>query len=506
MLNDTPDRKFHDRQSCERKFEDYKQALRGRYGVATYESWFKMLVLDDYEEERVIISAPSQFTAKQICERFSEDMVDIWREKCGPVQSFQVRGGNGGIVASVPVRRKPSGGMKLVANKGIAAREMAAANDARRPVAQLRAVQKEEAAPQQAPEADPGLNIAAPLNATLSFERFCVSDCNRLAQAAANSVLENETTGVVYYHGGPGRGKTHLLNSIGLEWLNRRPGDKVLYLTYDNLLNGYVTAVMSKNLPELRAYLDQIDLLMVDDVHMLRGRKATQEELLTLIDRLVAKGGTVIVAGSMAPSALAETGLNHRLTDRLGGGLAVQMDKPDFGLRLKILRQMADYDCTNNRVCVEERYLQMIARRCDASIREIEGAYRSIRLRAETCQRSSDAEPMSDAYVLSVLQEMQRFRKKEFTLDDLMSAVADAFGLSVADLKSRRRPQTIVKGRHAFCLLARKLTDAPLKEIGACLNRDHTTVLSSLDRGEVLAETSPEFGERISRLMDEFGD
>lgn len=501
------------------KFQEYKAALKGRYGTDTYESWFKFLALDAYDQKRVILCAPSKFAAKQICERFSEDMVEIWKEKCGPVKSFEVRGGNGDGASFIPVRTMPSRPVSGVRRQPGG---YAASTDAVTPSLARR--QQQDTAPQPPLEtqqtaahpltpqrlrettalADPDLNIAAPLNIAMSFDRFCVSDCNKLAAAAAMSVLEGETSGLVYVHGGPGRGKTHLLNGIGQEWLRRNADARVLYLTYDNLLNGYVSAVMSKSLPELRAYLDNIDILMVDDVHLLRGRKATQEELLCLIDRLVAKGRAVIVAGAMAPASLAETGLHHRLTDRLGGGLCTPIDKPDFALRLKVLRQMAGYDCANNRICVEERYLQMIARRCDASVREIEGAYRTIRLKTETCQRTNEV--ITESYVNGVLEEMLRYRRKDVTLDDLLAGVADEFGLSVADLRSRRRPQTIVKGRHAFCMLARKLTDSPLKVVGACLGRDHTTVLSSLSRGEVLAETDPTFGGRISRLMDKFSD
>ena len=489
----------------QRKFSEYKSALKDRYGDAVYESWFKPLSLIKWQNGHAVIGAPSNFSASQITQRFSGGMVELWHREIGPICQISIRG-----MKDLQAYKESSQEIKQPSGRQTEYREDTKVGNGigRIPPKMSETFRKgnsENYPPKNdvipAPFTE---SLASPLKASLTFDRFCLGDSNRVAFVGARNVVEGTDDKLFFFFGGSGRGKTHLLNAIGHEWLARRPKENVLYLTYDNLLNGYVSAVLSKSVPELRAYLDNIDVLLVDDIHLLRGRKATQEELLCLVDRLISCDKTVVIAGAMAPSTLAETGLNQRLADRMAGGVCVPLDKPDYQLRFKILRQMADQDLARGTEVFDETILQLIARRCDASIRELEGAYRFIRLTAEAYRRSGEDTPISEEKVRALLSQHLSCRTPEVTLEDLKSGVARVFGLSVQDLESRKRMQPIVKGRHAFCLCARRLTEAPLKQIGAVINRDHTTVLSSIDRGEVLAETDPVFGDRISQLVEEF--
>ena len=474
-------------------FRTYKDALRGKYGPAAYDSWFKPLSLVRYHKDHVVIGAPSNFTASQIRQRYSDGLVEVWKDNIGPIAQISIKG-NLDVQAHASTRERMARQKEtMLRNTGVTQ------------TAKIPAVAPETR--KEAPEETGTVSITAShLTRAFTFGRFCPGDANRIALAAASNMVETGDDHLLFVHGGSGRGKTHLLNAVGHAWLQNRPGDNVLYITYDNLLNGYVSAVMSKSVPELRAWLDRIDILIVDDIHLLRGRKATQEELLCLVDRLMSRGKTVAIAGGLAPAKLAETGLNQRFADRLSGGLCVQIDRPDYQLRLKILKQLADEDLERGKITLEEPMLQIIARHCDASVRELEGAYKLVRLHAEAEGQDNPGRNLSEDQIRSLLQNHLSYRRKEVTLDDIKSAVADEFGLTVAEIESRRRMQPIVKARHAFCLLARRLTDAPLKQVGAVINRDHTTVLSSIDRGEVLAETDPAFGDRISRLLEQFGN
>jgi chromosomal replication initiator protein len=478
------------------KFQNYKNALRGKYGNAAYDSWFKPLSLMKLQNGHAVIGAPSSFSASQITQRYSSGMIEVWHKEMGPLSQLSIKG-----------CQKLSEHAQSTAQNAPQAPAYSAPAKPQivKPLVTKAVRQPKPPTPAVSDAASPSFTnaMAAPLSAKLTFDTFCQGEANRVAYAAAHSVLEDEER-LVFLYGASGRGKTHLLNAIGQEWLQRLPDDKVLYLTYDALLNGYVSAVLSKSVPELRAYLDQIDILLVDDIHLLRGRKATQEELLCLVDRLMSRGKTVVIAGELAPTKLAETGLNQRFADRLGGGLSVQIDKPDAALRLTILKQMAAQDEAAGKASLPEEVLRTISRRCDASVRELVGAYRLVRLNLQTDLKEGKIDSITEERTKALLQQHLRFRQKEVTLEEIKAGVAEAFGLSVADIESRRRMQHIVKARHAFCLLARRLTDTPLKQIGAVINRDHTTVLSSIDRGEVLAETNPAFGDRISALMEEF--
>ncbi len=482
------------------KFSVYKTALKTRYGDAVYDSWFKALSLLKLQNGHAVIGAPSKFSASQITERFSSGMFELWHKEIGPICQISIRGNKDlqkYVERSAPIHdgyREKRGAVSIPRSMPAKTSDLFSKKSTESPGAAKPVSASGGFTP----------SLASPLNAALTFDRFCIGEANRVAFVGARNVVERTDDRMFFLFGGSGRGKTHLLNAIGHEWLTRHAQDNVLYLTYDNLLNGYVSAVLSKSVPELRAYLDRIDILLVDDIHLLRGRKATQEELLCLVDRLISCGKTVVIAGAMASTKLAETGLNQRLADRIGGGACVPVEKPDLQLRMKILRQMAEQDATRIDFVCDEAALQIVARRCDNSVRELEGAYRLLRLNAKADKRSGNARQMTEDRVKALINEHLSCRPREVTLEDLKSRVASTFGLSVRDLESRKRMQPIVKGRHAFCLLARRLTEAPLKQIGAVIDRDHTTVLSSIDRGEVLAETNPVFGDRISQLMEEF--
>ena len=345
--------------------------------------------------------------------------------------------------------------------------------------------------------------LDTPLDQSLRFDHYLVGDANRLAYAAARNVVDGMTVDdrLVYFYGASGLGKTHLLNAIGHALREKRPQLRIFYLTYENFLTTYVDAVISKNLRDLRGFLHDFDVVMLDDLHLLRGRKGTQEEFLNLINRLHQEGKTVVIAGAMAPQRLAETGINQRLTDRLAGGTSIQLEKPDLRLRLAILQSMNDrHGRDETALTLPTGILEQIARRADSSVRELEGAYRLVRLHAQ-----AHGEIPASAQVAKMLAEHFRHHRKEVTLDNLKEAVAQSFGWSIADLEGPKRPQPLAKARHAYCMLARKLTHASLAAIGASLQRDHTTVISSLERGEALAETDIAFADKISRLLEQFG-
>ncbi|MCI5048452.1 MAG: DnaA/Hda family protein [Aquisalinus sp.] len=501
----------------QQKFDLYKTALKARYGNAAYDHWFKPLSLVRVQNGSAVIGAPSAFCASRITANYSRGMFELWPKYMGPIGQISIRGiksirqhANDTAQRASEYREDdiPGGGAGPMPHKmaetfrksssGQAGPEKVSAG--RTTISRRDDLVREG----QAAPLPSGTSLASPLHADFTFERFCLGEANRVAFLGARSIVDGSDDNMFFVYGSSGRGKTHLLNAIGHDWKLRRPDDNVLYLTHDNLLNGYVTAVLAKNVNDLRDYLDGVDIILIDDIHLLRGRKATQDELLHLIDRLLAYGKTIVIAGSLAPSRLAETGLNQRLTDRMGGGVCVPIDKPDYQLRMKILKQMAALDAAHGGFVCEETFLQMIARSCDASIRELEGAYKMIRLHTRAEQEKDSTATLDEAEVRKLLRRHLSSRPRETSLEDLMSATAEAFDLSTHDIMGRKRMQPIARGRHAFCLLARRLTSAPLKAIGAIISRDHTTVLSSIERAEVLAETDPHFGDLISSLMDEF--
>ncbi|MEO1043721.1 MAG: DnaA/Hda family protein, partial [Pseudomonadota bacterium] len=442
---------------------------------------FDGLSLAEAGEEGITLQAPSRFSATLISQRFASRMRQMWSEHYGPVRDLQVRGAQdaGGVAA------QPSAPKKLGQDAVVS-----------RPAEPDRTVPTDA---QQSP-----FDCAAPgiFARGMTLDRFCTNDTNRLARRAAAKILDESGQGVIMIHGAAGRGKTHLLNAVGQEWLRRNPNDNVLYLTYDSLMTDVSEAFISKSVKELRTFLQNTDVLLIDDIQLLRGRKRTQEELDCLIDKLRGAGKRVLVAGALPPTKLAETGISSRLAGRLGGGLCVQVNKPDLDLRLKIASQLADEASAISGVSILRRHLEFIARRCEDSVRELEGLLSLVQVATEA--EADIGKELSDDRLRQLLSEHLNNRRPSLTPEAIFDYTTEVFGLSKTDLLGRSRKQPIVRGRHAFCLAVRKLTDTPLTAIGAMIGRDHTTVMHSIKTAEILAESDTTFGARITQIFDEF--
>jgi chromosomal replication initiator protein len=461
------------------QFSKFKSHLKEQFGAAIYDSYFERLSLAEMGEDYVTLAAPTRFSASLISQRYALRMRQVWSEQIAPVRSLNVKGLQE-LAPSAP--------------QGFAATPAPA------PVRPSATPRREKAKTQEARSFDAANGSSFALGMTM--ERFCSNATNALAYRAVAKLLEGQGGSLVMLYGASGRGKTHLLNAAGQEWLRQHPGDNVLYLTYDALMTDVSEAFISKSVKELRSFLQNTDVLLIDDIQLLRGRKRTQEELDCLIDKLRSAGKRVLVAGSVPPKELAETGISARLAGRLGGGLCVAIERPDLDLRVAIAKQFAEEAAATSGVRMASKHLEFIARRCEDSVRELEGALSLIQVAAEATAEIGDH--LSDDRVRQLLSEHLSSKKAVLTGEAILDYTVEVFGLSKEDLKSRTRKQPIVRARHAFCFALRKLTDTPLTAIGAMVDRDHTTVMHSIKTAEILAETDPVFGRRITQIFEEF--
>lgn len=463
------------------QFSQFKSALKAQFGSDVYSSYFERLALADANEDKITLTTPTRYAATIISKRYARYMLQTWSESVAPVGSIDVRPTHE-VIPAKPHKQEVRQRLKNYGD----ARSSAFAD--KRPLPEPVALSEEAA--------------VTPFARGMTLDRFCTNETNRLAFHAAMKLLDSPEPVVTMVHGSAGRGKTHLLNAVAQEWLARHPDDKVLYLTYDALVTDVCEAFISKSLKEYRTFLQNTDVLLIDDVQMLRGRKRTQEELECLIERLRVAGKRVLVAGALAPKELAETGISPRLANRLAGGLCVSVDKPDLDLRLKVARQLADEAGEMSGVTPPSRHVELLARRCEESIRELEGAMSLLQVATEA-EAQVGAQLSDDRVRLLITDHLQQ-KKGPPTPGMILDFVCELFSQSKEDLAGRSRKQPIVRARHAFCFATRKLTDTPLKAIGGFINRDHTTVMHSVNAAEILAGTDPLFGSHITEIFDEF--
>ncbi|MEM1380513.1 MAG: DnaA/Hda family protein [Pseudomonadota bacterium] len=464
------------------QFSAFKSHLKAQFGADIYKSYFQGLDLGEASSERVTFVTPTRYAASLISKRYALRMRQMWSEHVSPVDRVDIK-----AVQEMPFKSSLQERAGTQMQTAVAVGTGASAVSAR-PIEQM---------PSHNTETGDSTFVRG-----MVFDRFCVNDTNRFAFHAAKKLLDSPEPAVTVIHGPAGRGKTHLLNAVGQEWLRRHPGDKVLYLPYDTLVTDVCEAFISRSLKELRTFLRDTDLLLIDDIQMLRGRKRTQEELDCLIDKLRGAGKRVMVAGALPPKELAETGISQRLAGRLAGGLCVAVGDPDIDLLIKVARQWADEAAAHSGVAIPQKHIELVARRCDGSVRDLEGALELIQVATEA-EAEAGGFLTDEAARLLLKNHFQR-KQAAVTPESILSFTTDLFDVSREELGGRSRKQNIVRARHAFCFAVRKLTDTPLKSIGAVINRDHTTVMHSVRTAEILAETDPTFGGRITKIFDEF--
>ncbi|MBI5866353.1 MAG: chromosomal replication initiator protein DnaA [Planctomycetes bacterium] len=309
---------------------------------------------------------------------------------------------------------------------------------------------------------------------------FVVGPCNRLAHAAASAIVQDVGTAckLLVLHGGCGLGKTHLLQGI---WNGIRRSHASLeckYVSGEEFTNDYIFAVRAGPVDVFRARYRSVDVLLIDDVHFLANKKATQEEFLHTFNALTESGMTVVVSCDRHPRAI--TAFSEPLMDRLISGLVVQIDPPNFEIRRAILAQRA----AAIGLVLDEAILDHVAQRSLRNVRELEGAVYTL------CALQSVTQgPISNELAARALDEAVVRTHRAPDPESIERLVMGRFGVTREQLHSRSRDRTVVLARGVAMLLARRHTRLSFPEIGRAMGRkNHSTVLMAAQRLERMIE------------------
>ena len=337
------------------------------------------------------------------------------------------------------------------------------------------------------------------LQERLTFDNFVSGPANEFAHAVAKRVA-SWTDGhfnPVVFHGPYGFGKTHLLNAMAWEAMRAAPDKKVVYLTAERFLSGFVRAVMDRSTSGFKDELRTADLLIIDDVHFVGGKQSTQEELFHTLTALMEDGRRVVFSADRPPSALTE--VDARLRSHLSAGLVCGIEPADRALRLGILQRKltALSRQLNQNITARPEVLQFLADRFTDSVRELEGALNTLVARA-----GEGLAKLSLDEAQAILRPHLRGAEKRITVDDIQKAASEHFGLKQADLISERRNRSIARPRQAAMWLAKQLTTRSLPDIGRRFGgRDHTTVLHAVRRIEALKAEDPVLTRDLEALI-----
>lgn len=334
------------------------------------------------------------------------------------------------------------------------------------------------------------------LNSRYTFDTFVIGSGNQMAHAAAMAV--SDEPGVLYnplfFYGGVGLGKTHLMHAIGHQLLENDPKTRVKYVTSEAFTNDFINSIQKNKTEEFHEKYRNVDLLLVDDVQFFADKEATQEEFFHTFEALYNAQKQIVLTSDRLPNEIPK--LQERLVSRFKWGLSIDITPPNLETRIAILREKAQAD----NVEIPDETLEYIANRIDSNIRELEGAMARIQAYAKLQNAAITTDLASDA--LRSLNFGSNL--SHITIPMIQDKVAKYFHVTVADLKGKKRMKSIVIPRQIAMYLSRELTESSLPKIGTEFGgKDHTTVIHSFDKIKAELEKDEELARQVGDLKSE---
>ncbi|AEJ24234.1 chromosomal replication initiator protein DnaA [Streptococcus equi subsp. zooepidemicus] len=321
--------------------------------------------------------------------------------------------------------------------------------------------------------------VQSDLNPKYSFDNFIQGDENRWAVAASIAVANTPGTtyNPLFIWGGPGLGKTHLLNAIGNSVLLENPNARIKYITAENFINEFVVHIRLDTMDELKEKFRNLDLLLIDDIQSLAKKtlSGTQEEFFNTFNALHNNNKQIVLTSDRTPDHLND--LEDRLVTRFKWGLTVNITPPDFETRVAILtNKIQEYN-----FIFPQDTIEYLAGQFDSNVRDLEGALKDISLVANFKQ--------IDTITVDIAAEAIRARKQDgpkmtvIPIEEIQAQVGKFYGVTVKEIKATKRTQDIVLARQVAMFLAREMTDNSLPKIGKEFGgRDHSTVLHAYNK------------------------
>jgi chromosomal replication initiator protein len=338
---------------------------------------------------------------------------------------------------------------------------------------------------------------AAQLNPKYTFENFVIGAQNQFAHSAARAVAEapSKAYNPFFLYGGVGLGKTHLMQAIGHEVKRLYPHLAIRYLSSETFTNEMITSLRNDRMTTFRDKFRTVDVLLIDDVQFLAQKERTQEEFFHTFNALHESLKQIVVASDRPPKELAE--IEDRLRSRFEWGLIADIQPPDLETKVAILEKRAALD----HMVLPRDVAYFIAANIRSNVRELEGAL--IRLIAKS---SLEGQEITLSYAQSALRNFIDAQVRKVTIDSIQKAVAEQFGLRVAEIKAKNNSHSIVFPRQIAMYLAKQMTDSSLPEIGRQFGgKHHTTVLHSIEKIETQRKADKDLNRTLNKLTETLG-
>ena len=439
-------------------WEIIQKELRNHFGNEIYESWLKKIVFQEKLNNYILVSVSTRFIRDWIVSRYLDQILNTIKKFNKEIIRVEFKIDN--KIANTNIENKNNLDAKVSFIK------------------------------------DSFLQYNR-IDQNKSFDNFVIGNSNKLAYEASKKVSEKVSHyNPFYLYSGVGMGKTHLLNAIGL---NLKQEKKVTFISAERFMYQFVKSIKSNEMVKFKDNFRNTDVLIIDDIQFMNGKEAMQEEFFHTFNSLIEKGSQVILSADRPPNKLIK--IQERIKSRFSGGLVVDIQNPEYELRLKILKSKVD-DLNllyNEKLNLSDEILSFISNEIRSSIRELVGALNRIASFARIYSRAPNLNEIK-----IILKDLLNINEAKITIDNIQTLVCKYFKISKNEMLSSRRSRYLVRPRQVAIYLSKILTTKSLPEIGREFsNRDHTTVIHSVKTIEKLKQENNEILNGINHLKNQ---
>lgn len=339
-----------------------------------------------------------------------------------------------------------------------------------------------------------------PLNEEYTFDTFVRGPSNSYAISAAEGVVRNPANPIynpLFIHGGTGLGKTHLMQAIGNELRKKNPSMMICYLTSETFLNEYVTSLQNGQIESFRHKYRSLDLLLIDDIQFFARGKDVQVEFFNTFNALKDSRKQIVMTSDVAPKNLPS--IESRLISRFEGGMVQEIENPSYETRLAILKKKMEI----SEVRLPDSVLEFIADNIKSHVRAMEGALTKV-THAIIAEPSLYLTNEKLSYILKDFIEKEQSLRK-LTIKEIQQTCANKYGVTMADIMSHERIQSLVTPRQLAMYISKKYTSKGLQEIATAFGKKHATIINGVKTITGRLTNEPELKSDLEEILSSFG-
>lgn len=447
-------------EDIKKNWEIVQQKLKETYGLDVYKSWIQNVEAKGIDFSSLILVVKTRFVRDWIVSHYADKILDHYQKLDNSVSRIQFE------INEIFDEKRTSN----ILDFGSGAK-----------VIDLK-------------DTNYGINRIDP---RLNFESFVTGESNQLAFSAAKRVTESlGHYNPLYVYGGVGLGKTHILNAIGNQL--KQMDKKVIYLSAERFMYQFVKSIKNKDTHKFKEIFRNADVLILDDIQFISGKEVTQEEFFYTFNSLLENQSQVVISCDRSPNELDR--IQDRIKSRLSGGLVVDIQPPDIGLRLEILKKrcLAEKNHFGNDILINDEILSFISNEFKSSVRDMLGVLNRVIASARIQNKTPS---LQDAKL--ILKDLLNNMQSVISIEDIQKIVVSYYNLSMTDFLSARRSRHIARPRQIAMYLSKKLTTKSLPEIGRKFTgRDHTTVIHAIKKIEELMSKDRQFEYEVQSITD----